>query len=176
MTADVNAWLASQQRFSCERLSAALTVAQCEANRKRDPVIFACQNCAGLGTAVKTEVNVGYSKDQECVACKKVKPIMARGLCPACYHAKKRDGSIDQVPAKIRLPNKKHQQVRAASSASSISNLLPVVDKPNCSSRMVVIPDDLAARMTEISDDDVIDLLDALIHGELERHTYRRAA
>jgi len=53
--------------------------------------------------------------------------------------------------------------------------LLPVVSAP-VSGRSILLPESLAARLDchGITDERVIDLLDALVHGELERHPYRR--
>jgi hypothetical protein len=96
----VEAFLAQQKRFRCERLSADLTEAQCKANQVRTPEIFACIGCAGLGKAIQLEECMGYGKECKCVSCEQVKPIMERGMCPSCYNRKRAAGSLESIPKK----------------------------------------------------------------------------
>lgn len=51
----VEEFLSTQKRYRCEKLSADLTLAQCEVNRTRVPAIFQCDTCLGLGRAVQME-------------------------------------------------------------------------------------------------------------------------
>ena len=42
---------------------------------------------------------MGYGKERPCKKCSKIKPIMARGLCSACFSSEKKAGSLDNFPA-----------------------------------------------------------------------------
>lgn len=100
---DVERFLASQQRYRCERLSADLTVAQCEANRQRTghTEIFACKDCAGLGKAVEISERRGEEMSKKltiCKSCGKECKSPGRGLCPKCYYHDKKENP-PQPPA-----------------------------------------------------------------------------
>lgn len=81
----VEEFLAGQQRYDCERLRATLTVAQCEANRKREPVIFQCSDCAGLGKAIEMEERMNSNKCK----CGGVIFSKSSGECRPCYDKRK---------------------------------------------------------------------------------------
>jgi hypothetical protein len=166
---EIEQFIANSKLFRCERLSANLTTAQCDANRSRYPVIFQCEDCAGLGKAVELEERMGYGKDKECVACKQIKPVMARGLCPSCYHKKRNAGDIDTVPIVREMPAKIAAKMKAKTSlpVKRFDSLLPIVTQP--AGRMITIPESLAPRLVEISDEDIIALLDMLVSEQLAR-------
>jgi NMD protein affecting ribosome stability and mRNA decay len=42
---------------------------------------------------------MGYGKERPCKKCGEVKPIMARGLCSACFTSEKNSGTLDNFPA-----------------------------------------------------------------------------
>jgi hypothetical protein len=106
---DVEAFLAQQQRYRCERLAANLTVAQCEQNRTRGRnmtadvwEVFACKDCAGLGAAVQLEERTmakeataaTFTKLRQpftppaCSECGEVKKIHGYGQCSKCLYKK----------------------------------------------------------------------------------------
>ena len=101
---EVEKFLSSQQRFECVRLSANLTVAQCEANRKRltnhytgTMEVFQCQDCAGLGKAVELKERIDMAREEICKHCKKSGKIHGRGLDQACYNELKKAGTLDDL-------------------------------------------------------------------------------
>lgn len=107
MVDQVAEFLSKQERFRCERLSADLTMGQCEANRKRvaniqkgiNPVI-SCEGCAGLGKAVEIKERIMPAKSLEeiasvkpwavkvCTECKETKKIHGYGQCAKCLYKK----------------------------------------------------------------------------------------
>jgi len=173
----VEDFLAKQPRFECERLSAVLTLAQCEANRTRQPnlqkginIVMACEGCAGLGKAVEIKERV-MATHKECSECHKVKKIHSHGQCAQCLY--KKYGKAMRPPkdeaAVAAGPEKTLKQPAAASPAPPKHNpLLP----PPISSDQIVLDFTGHAELfswlkeAEVTPDHIIELL-----GEC----YRRA-
>lgn len=70
---EIEAFMAANQFYRCERLSANLTVGQCDANRRRKgeygkpglEKIISCEGCAGLGKAVEVQERLVSAKPRK---------------------------------------------------------------------------------------------------------------
>lgn len=94
---DVEAYLATQKRYRCERLAANLTVEQCEQNRNRQRnltadvwEVMSCQGCAGLGKAVQLasrcySITLDFSEDAELYQTIQEKGITADDIIGLLY-------------------------------------------------------------------------------------------
>ena len=181
MTADVAEFLAKQERYRCERLCADLTVQQCEQNRSRNKeygkpglsAIISCEDCPGLGQLVKLAQKIeGEEMPKTCEKINCSQPVRAKGLCQKHYDEKRfQEKKVAEKPA---------AEVKAVTAAAGVDQyplktLLPVVSQP-IAAMVLTLPDDLSERVRHfgLTADVLIDCLDALVHGELERHTYRR--
>jgi len=94
MSDPVAEFLAKQKRYMCDRLSASLTIEQCEQNRTREANIqkginnvMQCEGCTGLGKAIEIKERV-MATVKKCEECGEVKKIHAYGRCSKCLYKK----------------------------------------------------------------------------------------
>lgn len=168
---DVDLYLARQERYRCERLSANLTTAQCEANRRRtgEQVIFSCIDCTGLEVT-----EVPSSKVGKCSACQRHMKLVSKGMCSRCYQVSYRMG---QHALKGRIE-------AMGPVAEEAAVVVPAVDPADKLGRFLGPPAPLMTLVLDfshdkelyrrvinagITEDDILGLLSMLVDNQLRR-------
>lgn len=175
----VEVFLASQQRYVCERLAANLTVAQCDQNRKRVTdvkrdiyKVTACEGCAGLGKAVELEERMDK--------CAGGARAVIKGQCRPCYDkAKHKERVAKKAAAAVVVETPAETPVAVKTYPPAVLKMIEKEGKPI--HRLLKPPPalsmtldfsgdaDLFAKLIEceIDADQVIGLLAMLVDNEL---------
>lgn len=140
----IEAFLANQKLYRCERLSANLTKAQCETNRQRKPNFTTdvwdcapCKGCPGLGE------ETDMSKRGTCTKCgREDLTLPAEGLCGKCY-VEKRNGESRPIPGRRNPAKPKKLKGKTILTDEQRKELVTqkapvVINKPACASQITV--------------------------------------
>lgn len=179
MSDPVAEFLAKQKRYVCDRLSASLTIEQCEQNRTRAGNahkginnVMACEGCAGLGKAIEIEERVMAKGERACKECGEVKKIHSYGTCAKClyklYGKAMKPPVIEASP--VASPPPAAEQLEEQQPGPAIMSLLHPA--PTLSMVLDFSNDaDIYRQLIEkgVDEDQIIGLLSMLLDGELRR-------